>query len=99
MSSTNKQEPVTAAELPLSMSVEYVAAQTGLSKSGLRNHIKCGNLKSIKLGARTVVTRESLLDFLSHSWGVPAKVKRDQPPVPPDPPTVAGRRNGANTGR
>ena len=77
MSSQNKPETVTAAELPLSMGVEYVASQTGLSKSGVWNHIRAGNLRAIKLGARVVVTRDALLEFLSHSSEIPGKVKRD----------------------
>lgn len=80
MSNKASEESGTEApELPLTMGVKFVAEKSGLSKSTVWNHIDCGNLKAIKIGGRTLVTRDSLLEFLSHSSEIPAKVKRTKP--------------------
>jgi hypothetical protein len=69
----------TEPELPMVMGVKVASAKSGLSVSNLWNHISCGNLKVLKIGARTIITREALREFLSHSSEIPAKVKRAKP--------------------
>jgi hypothetical protein len=58
-------------ELPLIMGVKTIAQQTGLSKSNVWNHIRCGNLKTVKIGNRTLPAMRC--------WNFPA-IRRRSPP-------------------
>ena len=48
----------------IAYNVEAAAQLIGLSRAGLYRHIKAGDLKTRKLGARTVIERKELERFV-----------------------------------
>ena len=48
----------------LSYSINEAAQAIGLSRSSLYLHVKAGNVRTFKIGARTLIRREDLAKFV-----------------------------------
>ncbi len=56
----------------LSNSVATVAKRIGISKSGVYNLLAAGQLRSFKIGHRTLIAESELQRFIARSMGVAA---------------------------
>ena len=56
----------------LSNSIATVAKRIGISKSGVYNLLSAGQLRSFKIGHRTLIAESELQRFIARSMGVAA---------------------------
>ncbi|CAN7352893.1 helix-turn-helix domain-containing protein [Pseudoxanthomonas sp. LjRoot143] len=56
----------------LSNSIATVAKRIGISKSGVYNLLAAGQLRSFKIGHRTLIAESELQRFVARSMGVAA---------------------------